>query len=301
MAIHCNSCSLKPSCRKDKPCELIKPKYGKISHVVGVVSGKGGVGKSSVTGLLAVALSKLGKRVGVLDADITGPSIPRFFGVQKAKAGSIPTENEGEFKIGIPTSSLGIPLQSMNFMIEEETPVMWRGPILSNALNQLFTDTEWGDLDYLLIDMPPGTGDVAISIMTQFPVDYFVVVSTPQTMVTMIVNKIVNMINSQDIQIPIKGVIENMAYFVCDNCEKKHYLFSSNDSAEVAKEMDLPLIAELPLDPELPKYLEANRAEEYAIDSEQVRILMEAFKDDEEEIMARNKATKKKSIPLLGM
>lgn len=299
MAIHCSTCSLKPNCRKDKPCELIKPKFGKIKHVVGVVSGKGGVGKSSITGLLAVALRKLGHSVGILDADITGPSMPRFFGLENAKSGYIPTEEPEVFKMGLPLTSLGIPLQSMNFLIEESQPVMWRGPILSNALNQLFTDSDWGELDYLLIDMPPGTGDVAISIMTQFPVDYFVVVATPQSMVTMIVNKIVNMIGTQEI--PVKGVIENMAYFVCDNCDKKHYLFSKNDSDRAAQDMKLKLIAELPLDPELPAYLEAGRAEEYAADSEQVKLLMEAFKDDEAEIMARNKAAKKKSIPLLGL
>ncbi|UUM11221.1 Mrp/NBP35 family ATP-binding protein [Clostridiaceae bacterium HFYG-1003] len=296
MPTTCNTCAMKPNCLKDKPCELLKPKFGKIKHVVGVISGKGGVGKSSVTGLLAVALTKLGKSVGVLDADITGPSIPRFFGVEQGRSGYIPTEDPEVMMMAPMVSRLGIRLQSMNFLIEEEQPVMWRGPILSNALVQLFQETEWGELDYLLIDMPPGTGDVAISIMTQFPVDYFVVVSTPQNMVTMIVNKIVNMIKTREI--PIKGVIQNMAYFKCDECSKKHYIFSQNPSSQVAEDMGLELLCELPLDPAFTRYLEEGQAEQYAHGNPEYDVLMEAFLSDEEEIMARNKANKKKSIPL---
>lgn len=299
MATTCNTCAMKPNCLKDKPCELIKPKYGKIKHVVGVISGKGGVGKSSVTGLLAVALQKLGHSVGVLDADITGPSIPRFFGAEKQRSGYIPSDDPEVMMMAPMVSRRGIKLQSMNFLIEEEQPVMWRGPILSNALNQLFEETHWGDLDYLLIDMPPGTGDVAISIMTQFPVDYFVVVSTPQNMVTMIVNKIVNMINTQGI--PIKGVIQNMAYFKCDECSKKHYIFSRNSSEEVAKDMELDLLCELPLDPDFSKYLENGQAEQYAAENSAYDVLMDVFRDDEKEIYARNKASKKKTIPMAGL
>ena len=299
MATICNTCAMKPNCLKDKPCELIKPKYGKIKHVVGVISGKGGVGKSSVTGLLAVALEKLGHSVGVLDADITGPSIPRFFGAEKQRSGYIPSDDPEVMMMAPMISRRGIKLQSMNFLIEEEQPVMWRGPILSNALNQLFEETHWGDLDYLLIDMPPGTGDVAISIMTQFPVDYFVVVSTPQNMVTMIVNKIVNMINTQGI--PIKGVIQNMAYFKCDECSKKHYIFSQNSSEEVAKDMELDLLCELPLDPDFSKHLENGQAEQYAAENSAYDVLMDVFRDDEKEIYARNKASKKKTIPMAGI
>lgn len=299
MPTTCNTCAMKPNCRKDKTCDLLKPKYGKIKHVVGVISGKGGVGKSSVTGLLAVALKKLGHTVGVLDADITGPSIPRFFGAEKQRSGYIPSDDPEVMMMAPMVSRLGIKLQSMNFLIEEEQPVMWRGPILSNALNQLFQETHWGELDYLLIDMPPGTGDVAISIMTQFPVDYFVVVSTPQNMVTMIVNKIVNMINTQEI--PIKGVIQNMAYFKCDECSKKHYIFSQNPSDQVAKDMGLDLLCELPLDPDFTKYLEKGQAEQYAAENPLYEILMDAFRQDEEEIFARNKANKKKVIPMASM
>ena len=299
MATICNTCAMKPNCLKDKPCELIKPKYGKIKHVVGVISGKGGVGKSSVTGLLAVALEKLGHSVGVLDADITGPSIPRFFGAEKQRSGYIPSDDPEVMMMAPMISRRGIKLQSMNFLIEEEQPVMWRGPILSNALNQLFEETHWGDLDYLLIDMPPGTGDVAISIMTQFPVDYFVVVSTPQNMVTMIVNKIVNMINTQGI--PIKGVIQNMAYFKCDECSKKHYIFSQNSSEDVAKDMELDLLCELPLDPDFSKHLENGQAEQYAAENSAYDVLMDVFRDDEKEIYARNKASKKKTIPMAGL
>ncbi|PKK40709.1 putative ATP-binding protein [Clostridiaceae bacterium JG1575] len=300
MATTCNACAMKPNCRKDKPCELIKPFYGKIHHVVGVVSGKGGVGKSSVTGALAVTLQKLGKKVGVLDADITGPSMPRFFGLESGRSGYLPSPEDPEKMMMVPmVSARGIKVQSMNFLIDEEQPVMWRGPILSNALKQLFQETEWGDLDYLLIDMPPGTGDVAITLMTQFPVDYFVVVSTPQNMVTMIVNKIVHMIDT--VNIPIKGVIENMAYFPCDACGKKHYIFSRTPSAQVAEQMKLPLLCELPLDPAFTEHLEDGLAEEYAAKSKSFEGLLEAFRNDEEEIARRNQQQKKKSIPLLGM
>lgn len=299
MSSNCNSCAMKPNCSKDKACELLKPKFGSIRHIVGVVSGKGGVGKSSVTGLLAVALEKLGKKVGVLDADITGPSIPRFFGVQEARAGYIPGEKPEEMMMAPTVSRRGILLQSMNFlMAQEEQPVLWRGPVISNALVQLYQDTAWGDLDYLLIDMPPGTGDVAISVMMQFPVDYFIVVSTPQNMVSMIVAKIISMIRSRDI--PIRGVIQNMAYFKCDECLKKHYVFSQNPSEEAARDIGLDLLCELPLDPALTMYLEDGQAEEYAAQNPAYDVLMDIFRSDEQEILSRNRANKKKTIPLLG-
>lgn len=299
MAIKCNSCALKPKCRKDKKCELLKPKYGKITHIVGVISGKGGVGKSTVTGLMAVMLRKLGKKVGVLDADITGPSMPRFFGIEEERSGYRPTDDPNEIRLMPRTSDLGITVQSMNLMIDEEEPVMWKGPILSNVLTQLFTDTDWGDLDYLLIDMPPGTGDVAITIMDKFPVDYLVIVSTPQNLVTMIVNKIVNMAKKQEI--PIKGVIQNMSYLICDECGKKHNVFTKNSASEISEKMGLPMICELPIDPLFTEYLEMGQAERYAAINKDYDALMEAFKDDEEEVFTRNKNNKKRNLPIMGM
>lgn len=299
MAIKCNSCALKPNCRKDKQCELIKPKYGKITHVVGIISGKGGVGKSSVTGILAVMLRKLGKSVGVLDGDITGPSMPRFFGMEAQRSGGQATDRPDEIRLIPLVTALGIKLQSMNLMIDEEEPVMWRGPILSNVLTQLFTDTDWGDLDYLLIDMPPGTGDVAITIMDKFPLDYLVIVSTPQNLVTMIVNKIVNMAGKQGI--PIKGAVQNMSYFVCDECGKHHQIFTGNSAEAVSEGMGLRHICELPLDPAFTQYLEMGQAERYAAINQAYDVLKDAWADDEQEIYARNKANKHKAIPMIGM
>lgn len=277
-----------------------KAKFGKIGKIVGVLSGKGGVGKSTVTGITAVQLKKLGYKVGVLDADITGPSMPRFFGIQNSNTGWLPTETEGEFMMAPVESRLGIPVMSMNFMLDkEDTPVMWRGPILSQVLDQMFSETDWGELDYLLIDMPPGTGDVAITVMSQFPVDYFIMVSSPQDLVTMIVNKLKNMAKEMDI--PVKGVVQNMAYFRCDSCDKKHNIFSTNSPEEMAMSMGLDLIAELPIDPHFTRNLERGTAEQYAWDNEEYAPLGEAFKNDEEYVKNIRKKKKMKSIPIMGL
>nr|WP_242694096.1 Mrp/NBP35 family ATP-binding protein [Proteiniclasticum aestuarii] len=278
-------------------CDLIKPKYGKIKHVVGVISGKGGVGKSTVTGVLAVQLRKLGYKVGVLDGDITGPSMPRFFGLEKEKTGYAPTEVEDVYKFVPVETGLGIKSISMNFMIDEEEPLLWKGPVLGNVLMQLFTDTDWGELDYLLIDMPPGTGDVAMTIMEQFPVDYLVVVSTPQSMVSMIVQKVVNM--AEKLEIPVKGVIQNMSYIQCGKCGERMNVFSNNSAESQAEKMGLPLIAELPINPEFAEHMEAGQAERFAATNPEYDVILEAFKDDEKDIYARNKAVKRKVIPFL--
>lgn len=278
-------------------CDLIKPKYGKIKHVVGVISGKGGVGKSTVTGVLAVQLRKLGYKVGVLDGDITGPSMPRFFGLEKEKTGYAPTDVKDVYKFVPVETGLGIKSISMNFMIDEEEPLLWKGPVLGNVLMQLFTDTDWGELDYLLIDMPPGTGDVAMTIMEQFPVDYLVVVSTPQSMVSMIVQKVVNM--AEKLEIPVKGVIQNMSYIQCGKCGERMNVFSNNSAESQAEKMGLPLIAELPINPEFAEHMEAGQAERFAATNPEYDVILEAFKDDEKDIYARNKAVKRKVIPFL--
>ena len=278
-------------------CDLIKPKYGKIKHVVGVISGKGGVGKSTVTGVLAVQLRKLGYKVGVLDGDITGPSMPRFFGLEKERTGYAPTDVEDVFKFIPIETGLGIKSISMNFMIDEEEPLLWKGPVLGNVLMQLFTDTDWGELDYLLIDMPPGTGDVAMTIMEQFPVDYLVVVSTPQNMVSMIVQKVVNM--AEKLEIPVKGVIQNMSYITCGESGKRMNVFSKNTALSQAEKMGLPLLAELPINPEFAEHLEAGQAERFAATNPEYDVIMEAFRNDDAEVYARNKAVKRKVIPFL--
>lgn len=293
--IRCATCTVKNKCYKDMKCELIKPKYGKIKHVVGVISGKGGVGKSTVTGIVAVQLRKLGYKVGVLDGDITGPSMPRFFGLEKERTGYVETDVKDAYKFVPVETGLGIKAISMNFMIEEEEPLLWRGPALGNVLVQLFTDTDWGELDYLLIDMPPGTGDIALTIMEQFPVDYLVVVSTPQSMVSMIVQKVINM--AEKLDIPVKGVIENMAYISCKSTGERMNVFSNNTSQSQAEKMGLTLLSELPIDPDFSEYLEAGQAERFAATNPDYDSIYEAFKDDDAEIYARNKAVKKKVIP----
>lgn len=295
--VKCATCAVKNKCLKDMKCDLIKPKYGKIKHVVGVISGKGGVGKSTVTGVLAVQLRKLGYKVGVLDGDITGPSMPRFFGLEKEKTGYAPTDVKDVYKFVPVETGLGIKSISMNFMIDEEEPLLWKGPVLGNVLMQLFTDTDWGELDYLLIDMPPGTGDVAMTIMEQFPVDYLVVVSTPQSMVSMIVQKVVNM--AEKLEIPVKGVIQNMSYIQCGKCGERMNVFSNNSAESQAEKMGLPLIAELPINPEFAEHMEAGQAERFAATNPEYDVILEAFKDDEKDIYARNKAVKRKVIPFL--
>lgn len=295
--VKCATCAVKNKCLKDMKCDLIKPKYGKIKHVVGVISGKGGVGKSTVTGVLAVQLRKLGYKVGVLDGDITGPSMPRFFGLEKERTGYAPTEVEDVFKFIPVETGLGIKSISMNFMIDEEEPLLWKGPVLGNVLMQLFTDTDWGELDYLLIDMPPGTGDVAMTIMEQFPVDYLVVVSTPQNMVSMIVQKVVNM--AAKLEIPVKGVIQNMSYIKCNKCGERMNVFTKNSALSQAEKMGLPLLAELPINPEFAEHLEAGQAERFAATNPEYDVIMEAFRNDDAEVYARNKAVKKKVIPFL--
>ena len=295
--VKCATCAVKNKCLKDMKCDLIKPKYGKIKHVVGVISGKGGVGKSTVTGVLAVQLRKLGYKVGVLDGDITGPSMPRFFGLEKERTGYAPTDVEDVFKFIPIETGLGIKSISMNFMIDEEEPLLWKGPVLGNVLMQLFTDTDWGELDYLLIDMPPGTGDVAMTIMEQFPVDYLVVVSTPQNMVSMIVQKVVNM--AEKLEIPVKGVIQNMSYITCSESGKRMNVFSKNTALSQAEKMGLPLLAELPINPEFAEHLEAGQAERFAATNPEYDVIMEAFRNDDAEVYARNKAVKRKVIPFL--
>jgi len=260
---NCNSCSSKESCNSKGSCNdnKMKPKYGEIKNIIGVISGKGGVGKSTVTGILAIELRKAGYKVGVLDGDITGPSMPRFFGINEKRARMIPL-NETDVKFIPVETKLGIKVISMNLLTEiEEQPVIWRGPVINGALNQMYGDTEWGELDYLLIDMPPGTGDIALTVMQNLPVQSMVVVSTPQDMVSMIVKKVVIMIEKMNI--PILGVIENMSYIECGNCKEKIRVFSKKSAEEQARYLGVPLIKEMPIDIELTESLEKGTVEEY--------------------------------------
>jgi Mrp family chromosome partitioning ATPase len=217
--------------------------YNHIQRVVAVMSGKGGVGKSLVTGLLATALARDGYEVGVLDADITGPSIPMLFGLQG------PLE-PGPIGIRPLKSRTGIKIISMNFLLaEEDTPVIWRGPLIGRAITQLWGDVMWGDLDYLLVDLPPGTSDASLTTMQSLPVDGIVMVTTPQNLASMVVRKAVHM--AQAVNTPIVGVVENMAYFVCPDTGKKHYIFGASHVSEVLATAGAPLLAQLPIDPQV--------------------------------------------------
>lgn len=238
---NCNSCPSNASCGKDKEkCMTENNPMNNIKNVIGIMSGKGGVGKSTISVMLAKQLRKLGYKVGVLDADITGPSVPRLMGLKDKKAGAsdkyiVPVEAED-----------GIKVVSLNLLIEDENqPVIWRGPAIAGVVKQFWTDVLWGDLDYLVIDMPPGTGDVALTAMQTIPINGIVMVSIPQDLVSMIVLKAINMAKKMNIR--VLGVVENMSYIVCPDCNKKIKLFNGENVDEFLKESDLQLLGELPM------------------------------------------------------
>lgn len=261
---NCDTCASKNSCstKNQSSCSKLVPELGKIKNIIGVISGKGGVGKSTVTGLTALELTKQGYKVGVLDADITGPSMPRFFGLQEERAVGVPGQKKNQVIFQPVTSKSGIKIMSLNFLTEvEDQPVIWRGPIITGVLNQMFSETDWGELDYLLIDMPPGTGDIALTVMQSFPLTSIMIVSTPQDMVSMIVKKVVIM--AEKLNIPILGVIENMSYVQCGNCQEKIRIFSKKSAEEQANYLGLPLIEELPIDIELTESMENGEVERY--------------------------------------
>ncbi len=236
----CSSCSQNCS-EREKDLHAKLNEFSHIKKVVAVSSGKGGVGKSSVTSLLAVMMARRGYKVGVLDADITGPSIPRAFGLtqkaQGADIGILPAETHMNIKV-----------MSINLLLEDETqPVVWRGPVLAGAVTQFWTDVVWGDLDVLFIDMPPGTGDVPLTVYQSLPVDATVVVSTPQSLVQMVVGKAKTMADL--LNIPVIGMVENMSYLRCPDCGKQITLFGEeNGLDQAAEQMGIPLLAKLPMD-----------------------------------------------------
>ncbi|MFL0194127.1 Mrp/NBP35 family ATP-binding protein [Clostridium sp. WILCCON 0269] len=237
----CNSCPSNSGCSKDKEsCGIENNPYNKVKKVIGVMSGKGGVGKSSISVLIARQLKKLGYSVGILDADITGPSIPNLMGLSGKRA-----ETTDEFILPVDTQD-GIKAISLNLLLEDESqPVIWRGPVIGGAVKQLWTEVIWGELDYLIIDMPPGTGDVALTVMQSIPIDGIVMISVPQDLVSMIVSKAVNMAKTMNIN--IIGVIENMSYITCPDCGKQIKLFNGESTDKFLKDMDLKLLGELPM------------------------------------------------------
>lgn len=252
---NCSSCAQNCGERKE-PQSFLKPmnKGSDIKKVIGVVSGKGGVGKSLVTCLLASACAKAGLKVGVLDADITGPSVPKSFGVSKRAM------QDSEFLLPNVTKS-GIKIMSINMLLDnEESPVVWRGPVISGVVEQFWTEVRWGELDYLFVDMPPGTGDVALTVFQSIPVDGIVIVSTPQDLVKMIVSKALNM--AKLMNIPVLGLVENMSYFVCPDSGNKHYIFGESKIDETAAELGLPVLAKLPIDPQINRLVDDGKVED---------------------------------------
>ncbi len=241
--------------------------YNQVKKLIAVMSGKGGVGKSFVTGLLATSLAREGYEVGVMDADVTGPSMPTLFGLR----GPV---NSGQYGIVPLTSKSGIKVISMNLLIEgEDNPLMWRGALISRAITQLWGDVMWGNLDYLLIDLPPGTSDAALTIMHLLPLDGIVMVTTPQRLATMIVNKAVNM--AIKVGVPIVGVVENMAYYPCPDTGKKHMIFGESNGEKVAKAAHAPLLAQIPLNPVLTELCDFGEIED--IEFSETQTLLEAF------------------------
>lgn len=266
----CSSCGEVCAERQNSPEDFhVKLSEGSaVKKVIGVVSGKGGVGKSMVTSLLACATMREGYKTAILDGDITGPSIPKAFGVHQSLVGSA----EGLILPG--TTAMGIDMVSVNLMLANETdPVIWRGPVLGGVIKQFWGETLWQNIDYMFIDMPPGTGDVPLTIFQSIPLDGIVIVASPQELVGMIVEKAVNM--ARMMQIPILGLVENMSYVECPDCGKKIYVFGESHIDEIAAQYDLPVLARIPMDAELAAACDAGKIEfvERGYMKEAVRVL----------------------------
>ena len=252
----CSSCGENCSSRQKDKSDFLKPmnKYSDIKKVIGVVSGKGGVGKSLVSCLLASKCAKAGLKVGILDADITGPSVPKSFGITERAM------QDDEWLLPAVTSD-GIKLMSINLLLEDvNSPVVWRGPVISGVIEQFWSDVRWGELDYLFVDMPPGTGDVALTVFQSLPIDGIVNVSTPQDLVKMIVNKAYNM--AKMMNVPVLGLVENMSYYICPNCNEKINIFGESKIEETAAELGVPVLAKLPINPEINKLVDAGKISE---------------------------------------
>lgn len=251
---NCSSCSASCSSRKKESMLKAPHKQSSVKKVIGVVSGKGGVGKSLTTSLLASYAHKQGLSVGIMDADITGPSIPRMFGVNDRITGD-------ESGINTVLSPSGIQMVSMNLLLDEDTtPVIWRGMVISGTVMQFWTDVIWKDVDLLFIDMPPGTGDVPLTVFQSIPISGIVIVTTPQDLVKMVVEKAVNM--AKMMNIPVLGLVENMSYLPCPDCGKEIEVFGASKAKYTAAEYGIPAIARMPLDPQISKCADNGRIED---------------------------------------
>lgn len=253
---NCSECSSDCAERTAPQSLLEKPKAStNIRKVIGVVSGKGGVGKSLVTSMLAVLAQRSGKQTAILDADITGPSIPKVFGISGRAAG-------GEDGIIPAVAESGIRMMSINLLLEHSSdPVVWRGPLIAGAVKQFWTDVLWGDIDVMFVDMPPGTGDVPLTVFQSLPVDGIIVVASPQELVEMIVEKSVRMAGMMNI--PVLGLVENMSYFECPTCHDKHYIFGESHIAELAAQYQIESIAQIPMDPALAALCDQGKIESF--------------------------------------
>ena len=264
----CSTCSANCSSKQQKPEDLLLPpnQNSKIGKVIAVMSGKGGVRKSMTSALLATAFQKKGYKTAILDADITGPSIPKAFGI---KYSDLTGCEEGMLP---PRTKTGIKIISTNLLLqEEETPVIWRGPIIAGMVNQFWQETYWDEVDYMFVDMPPGTGDVPLTVFQSLPIDGIVVVTTPQDLVSMIVAKAVNM--ARLMNKPILGIVENMSYMPCPDCGKKLYPFGESKIEEVADKYTLDILAKMPIDPKIAAACDNGDAE--SIDSAEMNEAMD--------------------------
>lgn len=253
---NCGSCSQSDCASRKESFKVEANKFSSVKNVIGVVSGKGGVGKSLVTSETAVLLARKGYKVGILDADITGPSIPKMFGIHEQALGNddgiIPAETKE-----------GIKIISINMMLDdEETPVIWRGPVIAGVVKQFWNEVIWGELDYLLVDMPPGTGDVPLTVFQSLPVSGIVIVTSPQELVEMIVKKAYNM--AKQMNIPVVGLVQNMSYLLCPDCGKKIFIYGQNDGQALAQSLNIPAYAELPIEPEIAKLCDEGRIEDFS-------------------------------------
>lgn len=253
----CSSCGETCTTRKEAKKDFTEKLHdmSSIGKVIGVVSGKGGVGKSLVTSLLAVTMNRRGHRVAIMDADITGPSIPKAFGMTAKATGN-------EFGLYPNKTKMGIDVMSINLLLANESdPVVWRGPIIANTVKQFWSEVIWGNVDYMFIDLPPGTGDVPLTVFQSIKIDGIVIVTSPQELVSVIVSKAVKM--AQMMNIPIIGIVENMAYFKCPNCDEEHAIFGSGNVEKVASEYNLEIIARIPIDTKLAKACDNGMIELY--------------------------------------
>ena len=263
---NCSSCGSDCADRKaESLLASLNPKSS-VKKVIAVVSGKGGVGKSTVTSMLAVEMARRGKRVGVLDADITGPSAPTAFGVTEC-------DGAGEHGLYPAVTRDGIQVMSINLLLDDATsPVVWRGPVIAGAVKQFWTDVIWEDVDYMFVDMPPGTGDVPLTVFQSLPVDGIVIVTSPQDLVSMIVAKAVKMANMM--HIPVLGFIENYAYLECPDCGKQIKVFGESKLDEIAESFNLPVLARLPIDPKVAESYDSGKMED--VDTSKMEKVLEA-------------------------